>query len=139
MGHAPRALVALALAPGALLAIGLGVAADAQGHYATAATRAKAVGHAVTVDADPSGALKFTRMTLTVAAGKDRFVLHNASSTGHNLAIKGHGTTYGPTATVKDGKTATLRATLAPGTYTFYCAVPGHEQAGMKGTLTVKG
>jgi uncharacterized cupredoxin-like copper-binding protein len=27
---------------------------------------------------------------------------------------------------------------LKPGTYTFYCSVPGHEQAGMKGTLTVK-
>ena len=27
---------------------------------------------------------------------------------------------------------------LAPGTYTFYCSVPGHEQAGMKGTLIVR-
>jgi len=26
----------------------------------------------------------------------------------------------------------------APGTYTFYCAVPGHAALGMKGTLTVK-
>jgi hypothetical protein len=24
------------------------------------------------------------------------------------------------------------------GPYEFYCSVPGHEQAGMKGTLTVK-
>ena len=63
----------------------------------------------------------------------------NASSTPHNLAIKGRGKTYGPTATIKGGKTTTLRATLAAGTYTFYCAVPGDEQADMKGTLTVKG
>jgi uncharacterized cupredoxin-like copper-binding protein len=27
---------------------------------------------------------------------------------------------------------------LKPGTYEFYCPVPGHEQAGMKGTLTVQ-
>jgi uncharacterized cupredoxin-like copper-binding protein len=28
--------------------------------------------------------------------------------------------------------------TLKPGSYEFYCQVPGHEAAGMKGTLTVK-
>jgi uncharacterized cupredoxin-like copper-binding protein len=29
-------------------------------------------------------------------------------------------------------------AELQPGTYTFLCTVPGHAQAGMEGTLTVK-
>ncbi len=28
--------------------------------------------------------------------------------------------------------------TAAPGTYTFYCAIPGHESIGMRGTLTVR-
>lgn len=33
-------------------------------------------------------------------------------------------------------RSATFRA--EPGTYRFYCAIPGHESAGMKGTLTVR-
>jgi len=30
-----------------------------------------------------------------------------------------------------------VTATLKKGRYEFYCSVPGHEQAGMKGTLTI--
>jgi uncharacterized cupredoxin-like copper-binding protein len=28
-------------------------------------------------------------------------------------------------------------ADRTPGAYTFYCSAPGHEAAGMRGTLTV--
>ena len=34
--------------------------------------------------------------------------------------------------------TATVSVNLKPGTYTFFCEAPGHRQAGMYGTLTVK-
>jgi uncharacterized cupredoxin-like copper-binding protein len=37
------------------------------------------------------------------------------------------------------GGTKSMTMTLAAGTYTFYCSVPGHRQAGMQGTLTVTG
>jgi uncharacterized cupredoxin-like copper-binding protein len=30
-----------------------------------------------------------------------------------------------------------LTLNLKPGTYTFYCSVPGHRQSGMEGTLHV--
>ena len=36
------------------------------------------------------------------------------------------------------GGSKTLSVNLKPGTYTFFCEVPGHRQAGMYGTLTVK-
>jgi len=35
------------------------------------------------------------------------------------------------------GKTAEGSVTLARGTYTFECTVPGHASAGMKGTIVV--
>ena len=38
---------------------------------------------------------------------------------------------------MSDGGTSKVTADLKPGKYEFYCSVPGHEQAGMKGTLTV--
>ena len=37
----------------------------------------------------------------------------------------------------KPGKTGEATLTLTPGTYTFFCALPGHRQSGMQGTLTV--
>ena len=39
---------------------------------------------------------------------------------------------------VGQGGTSKVTANLKPGTYEFYCSVPGHEAGGMKGTLTVK-
>jgi len=36
------------------------------------------------------------------------------------------------------GKTLTGTWTAKPGTYSFYCDVPGHRQAGMETKVTVK-
>lgn len=35
------------------------------------------------------------------------------------------------------GQTGTATFNLPAGTYTFYCSIPGHEAAGMAGTLTI--
>jgi uncharacterized cupredoxin-like copper-binding protein len=95
-------------------------------------------GSTVAVAADPSGQLAFVQKTLTAPAGKDTFVFTNDAPVPHNLAIKGNGVNAGPTTTIQGGANAKLTVDLPAGTYEYYCAVPGHEQAGMKGTLTVK-
>ena len=93
-------------------------------------------GKAVAIGADRSGALKFTKTTLTVKAGTVVFAFANPSQVPHAFAIKGDGVNEG-TKTITGGA-ASLTVKLKPGTYEFYCPVPGHEAAGMKGTLTVK-
>jgi plastocyanin len=88
--------------------------------------------------ADPSGQLKFTKDSLSAKAGKVTIQFANMSSVGHNMTIQQgtNGKQVGATPTFSGG-TKTLTVTLKPGTYTFYCSVPGHRQAGMQGTLTV--
>ncbi len=61
----------------------------------------------------------------------------NMSPTEHNLTIAQGSKVLGATPTFTGGKKS-LTLTLAAGTYTFYCSVPGHRQAGMEGTLTVQ-
>jgi uncharacterized cupredoxin-like copper-binding protein len=87
--------------------------------------------------ADPTGQLKFDKTALAAKAGQVKVTLTNSSPVPHNISLKGTGVNA-HSATISGGKTANVTATLKPGTYEFYCSIPGHEQAGMKGTLTVK-
>jgi plastocyanin len=92
-------------------------------------------GSSVPVAADPNGAIKFTTTTLKAKSGTVTFNFTNKASIPHAFAIQGNGVNAkGKTVS---GGSDTLTVKLKPGTYTFYCPVPGHEAAGMKGTLTV--
>jgi plastocyanin len=83
-------------------------------------------------------ALKFDKTSLTAPAGKVTITMSNPSSLSHNIAIEGGGLdSAGPI--VGNGGTSTVTANLKAGKYTFFCAVDGHRQAGMQGTLTVTG
>lgn len=84
-----------------------------------------------------NGSLKYTKKTLSAPAGKVTITMPNPSPVPHNIAIKGAGVSVKGKVVGKGG-TSTVSAKLKKGRYTFYCSVPGHEGAGMKGTLTVK-
>jgi uncharacterized cupredoxin-like copper-binding protein len=92
----------------------------------------------VTVKADPSGDPSFTQSGVDASAGKISLVLDNPSSSCHDLAVKDKaGKNYGATENkVKKGKTNVV-LDLQPGKYFYYSTVPGEEEAGMLGTLTV--
>ena len=92
-------------------------------------------GETLKLAADKS-ALKFDKSSLTAKAGKVTLEMENPSQVPHAVAIKGNGVDVDGK-TIGNGETSTASADLKPGTYTFYCPVPGHEAAGMKGTLTV--
>jgi plastocyanin len=92
----------------------------------------------VQVAADPSGGLKFIPSSLTAKAGEVSIAFTNSSSLGHNLTIASpSGSVIAATPTFQGG-TKTISVNLKPGSYTFYCSVPGHREAGMQGTLVVR-
>jgi uncharacterized cupredoxin-like copper-binding protein len=87
--------------------------------------------------ADPSGALKFDKTSLSAKSGSVTFTMDNPSSVPHGIAVEGNGLDKKGQVVNKGGK-STLTVKLKAGKYTYYCPVPGHKQAGMEGTLTVK-
>lgn len=142
------ALFALLLAALALVACGGG--SDTTSDTATAPeTTTEAEGEkeaeggtagAATVDfeADPSGNLAYTTDEATSKAGKVTVNFTNQSAVPHDVALEDEaGETIAETETLAEGTDSTT-AELKPGTYKFFCTVPGHRQAGMEGTLTVK-
>ena len=89
------------------------------------------------IDADPTGALAFTAINAIATGGALELTMDNPASVQHNIAVKGAGLDEkGPV--VGKGGTSNVAVTLKPGKYTFYCSVPGHEDGGMKGSLTVE-
>jgi uncharacterized cupredoxin-like copper-binding protein len=72
-------------------------------------------------------------------AGKVTFVVENAGKIQHDLALEGAGVSASTkTPLISPGQSAKLTVTLAAGTYTLYCSVPGHRAAGMVAKLVVK-
>lgn len=85
-----------------------------------------------------AGDLVFEPETLDAEAGEVVLEYTNPSEVPHNVAIEEGDETLAQSETVTGGGSADASAELEPGEYVFYCAVPGHRESGMEGTLTVK-
>ena len=87
----------------------------------------------------PSGTeLAYDQKSASAKAGSVTIDFTNNESISHDVAVESSsGDTVGQTDLVASG-TANTTVDLQPGTYQFFCTVPGHREAGMQGTLTVK-
>jgi plastocyanin len=115
---------------------GVNSKAPAKSEEKPKAEAAKGPGGTLPLAADES-ALAYDTTSLTSKPGKVTIDFTNPSALEHDVAIEGNGEEIAGSELIAKGKTS-VSAELAPGTYTFYCTVPGHREAGMEGTLTVK-
>ena len=92
----------------------------------------------VEVSSPADGSLVFEPDTLTAPAGIVEISYTNPSPVPHNVAIEVDGAPLTESETVTGGDSAAASGELEPGEYVFYCAIPGHREAGMEGTLTIE-
>ena len=88
----------------------------------------------LSIESDPTGQLAYVTSRASASAGPLTVQSPNRSGTPHNIVIDGKG----KGAVVQNGGVSEFSADFDPGTYTYYCSVPGHREGGMQGRLTVK-
>lgn len=125
-------LVALVLIS-TLAAACAGPSAAAPSSGKTAASGAQAV------EVKATDMMKFEPATITVKSGTPvRLTITNDGALEHNWVVDNlDGGKAQVDAKPKASATGEFTPT-ASGTYEFYCSVPGHREAGMKGTLVIQ-
>ncbi len=100
-------------------------------------TAAKGPGGTLKLEADPTE-IAYDTTELSSKPGKVTIDFTNPATLEHDVAIEGpEGEEIATSPLIGKGKTS-VSADLAPGTYHYFCTVPGHREAGMEGTLVVK-
>jgi uncharacterized cupredoxin-like copper-binding protein len=84
-------------------------------------------------------ALRFDPATITVKTGQPlQVTFQNSGQILHDFTVQ-DGLAQPVALTEESGKSGTATMTFdKPGTYKFFCSQPGHEAAGMLGTITVQ-
>ena len=126
-------IIALLLSAGALLAAGCG---DDEGDGGDGGSGGASMSGALTLTADPGGAISWEPGELSASAGSVTIKLVNDSDIPHAVEVEGNGVEE-ETETVTGGETE-LTVDLEAGTYEYYCPVGDHKDQGMEGTLTVQ-
>jgi plastocyanin len=75
----------------------------------------------------------FQPTALAASSGKVTITVRNADLFWHTFTVDGL-----VDVAVSTGGTRVETFDAKPGSYHFYCKIPGHAQAGMKGTLTIR-
>ena len=92
----------------------------------------------VSLSSPASGDLAYDQTDVTAKAGAVTINYDNPSSLSHDVVVEDEaGMELGKTDLVSQGEASTT-VDLQPGTFTFFCDVPGHREGGMEGTLTVQ-
>ena len=92
------------------------------------------------MDFQALASLKFVPASLTVKTGVYTVTLTDDAAGPHTLDFEDPKTLFAGLAVGDAGEKASSRIFFGePGEYTYFCAIPGHRQAGMVGTVTVTG
>jgi plastocyanin len=81
--------------------------------------------------------LAYDQTPATLPAGNVTIQLQNIAGLQHDVTFEGVRNEK-PIVEVNGRGTDTGTVELNAGTYTYYCSVPGHREAGMEGTVTVQ-
>jgi mono/diheme cytochrome c family protein/plastocyanin len=100
---------------------------------AAGAAPAKLIGDGLTLNATEKD-FAIALDTSLLKPGSVTIHIKNDGPSPHNISIKELNKTSD---NIDAGKTGDFKVDLPAGTYTVICAIPGHEQLGMKTTLTV--
>ena len=92
------------------------------------------------VSSPADGGLVFEPNGLMAKPGNVTITYDNPSPVPHSIAVAtSNGNVLGQVQPFTNNKESVQLSNLAPGSYVFYCTVPGHREAGMEGNLTVTG
>jgi outer membrane protein assembly factor BamB/plastocyanin len=104
----------------------------------TKAATAPTAASVIKIEANPTGLLKYTESAITANAGDDTVSFTNNSPLEHDVVIENSAKKILGQTPIFDHGTKSFKVTLTPGTYAYFCSVPGHREAGMEGKLTIK-